>query len=124
MNAYFLTGEHMPWSREEGILDRPVPFENFFLVNTCCDGVRGGWGAWQIAYRLSYANYTDDDIFGGRGLSHTFGLNWYWNPWARMQFNALYGEIDDHEGFDEDDNSLGVLSGHYTILGTRFMVDF
>ncbi len=122
--AYFLTGEHMPWDRETGQLDRVEPWENFFLVDTCHEGVRGGWGAWQVAYRLSYANFNDDDIFGGRGFSHTLGLNWYWNPYARMQFNAIYGEIDDHEGFDDDDNSLGVLSGHYTILGTRLMVDF
>lgn len=122
--AYFLTGEHMPWDRETGQLERVVPYENFFLVDTCNDGVRGGWGAWQIAYRLSYSDYNSDDIFGGRGLSHTFGLNWWWNPFARMQFNALYGEIDDHEGFSEDGDSLGILSGHYTILGTRLMVDF
>lgn len=124
--AYFLTGEHMVWERDDGTLGRVKPFENFFLVNTCCDGVKGGWGAWQIAYRMSYANFSDDDILGGRGFSSTFGLNWYWNPYARMQFNAIYGEIDDREGFDDADppNSLGPVSGNYTILGARFMVDF
>ena len=124
--SYFLTGEHIPWEQKKGQLGRVKPFENFFLVNTCCDGIRGGWGAWQIAYRMSYANFSDADIRGGRGLSHTFGLNWHWNPYARMQFNAIYGEIDDREGFDDADppNSLGPVAGHYTILGTRFMVDF
>ncbi len=124
--AYFLTGEHMPWDRDTGQLGRVEPFENFFLVNRCCDGVRGGWGAWQIAYRMSYANFSDDDILGGRGFSHTIGLNWHWNPYARLQFNAVYGEIDDREGFDDADppNSLGPIAGHYTVLGTRLMVDF
>lgn len=124
--SYFLTGEHIPWDREDGILGRVEPFENFFLVNTCCEGVRGGWGAWQVAYRWSYANFSDADVLGGRGQSHTLGLNWHWNPYARMQFNAIYGEIDDREGFDDADpqNSLGAVSGHYTVLGTRFMVDF
>ena len=124
--AYFLTGEHMPWERDMGQIGRVEPFENFFLVNTCCDGVRGGWGAWQIAYRMSYANFSDDDILGGRGFSHTLGLNWHWNPYARLQLNAIYGEIDDREGFDDADPpaSLGPVAGHYTILGTRLMVDF
>ena len=124
--AYFLTGEHVPWVRKSGTLGRVKPFEKFFLVDTCCDGVRGGWGAWQVAYRWSYANLNDQDIFGGRGTSHTFGLNWHWNDYARLQFNAIYGEIEDHEGFDNADppNSLGPLTGDYTILGTRIMVDF
>jgi len=124
--SYFLTGEHIPWIRSRGILGRVKPIENFFLVDTCSDGVKGGWGAWQVAYRWSYADFNDDNIFGGLGQSHTFGLNWHWNSYARMQFNAIYGEIDDHEGFDDADpsNSLGQLSGHYTILGLRLMVDF
>ena len=122
--SYFLTGEHIPWSRKRGILGRVKPIENFFLVDTCNDGVKAGWGAWQIAYRFSYADFTDEDIYGGVGRSHTLGLNWHWNPYARMQFNAIYGEIDDHEGFDTNDNSLGILSGHYTVIGTRLMVDF
>ncbi len=124
--AYFLTGEHMPWNRSSGTLDRIKPFEKFFLVNTCCDGVQGGWGAWQIAYRWSYADFNDDNIQGGRGVSHTLGLNWYWNAYARMQFNAIYGEIDDAAINDGDNtgNPADALSGNYTILGARFMVDF
>ena len=116
--AYFLTGEFMPWDRETGQLARPKPLENFFIVDTADDGVQAGWGAWQLAYRWSYADYTDEDILGGIGRSHTLGLNWYWNEYSRMQFNALYGEIDDHAPV------AGFTSGHYTILGMRFMVDF
>jgi len=116
--AYFLTGEHIPWDREDGILGRVVPFENFFLVNTCEDGVRGGWGAWQVAYRWSYANLTDQDIAGGRAHSHTLALNWHWNPYASMQFNAIYGEIDDHEPV------AGQTAGDYAIVGTRLRIDF
>lgn len=118
--AYFLTGEYMPWNRETGQLDRPVPFENFFLVDTCRDGVRGGWGAWQIAARWSYGDLSDDDIQGGIGESVTLGLNWLWNPWARMQFNYIYGDIHDNAL-----NAVGGIDyGHYQIVGTRFMIDF
>jgi len=123
--SYFLTGEHMTWSRSKGTLGRVKPLENFFLVDTCNDGVRGGWGAWQIAYRYSYGDFTDDNIYGGVGKTHTLGLNWYWNAYARMQFNAIYGEIDDHRDINDDGEQVGpVLSGNFAVLGTRFMVDF
>ncbi len=116
--AYFLTGEHMPWDRESGTLERIHPFENFFLVDTCCDGVQGGLGAWQLAYRWSYADFSDQDILGGVGNSHTLGLNWYWTPYSRMQFNVGYGTIDEHAPV------AGQTAGDYTFIGARFMVDF
>jgi phosphate-selective porin OprO/OprP len=116
--SYFLTGEHMPWDRKSGTLARMIPFENFFLVDTCCDGVSAGRGAWQIAARWSYADLTDDNIEGGVGQSGTLGLNWYWNAYTRMQFNYIYGDIRQHVPVD------GFTSGVYQIVGTRFMVDF
>ncbi len=118
--SYFLTGEHLPWDRETGCLDRVEPFENFFLVDTCCDGVRGGWGAWQVAARYSMCDYSDNDIQGGIGESFTLGMNWHWNPWARMQFNYIYGNI-----YANDLNAVnGINSGDYQVVGARFMVDF
>lgn len=118
--SYFLTGEHMPWDRETGCLGRVVPFENFFLVDTCCDGVRGGWGAWQIAARYSRLDLADNDIQGGIGDSFTFGMNWYWNPYANVQFNYIYGNI-----YDNSLNAAGGIDyGDYHVLGLRFRCDF
>ncbi len=117
--SYFLTGEHMPWDRESGTLARPVPFQNFWLVDLC-NGCRGsGWGAWQVAARYSKADYSDEDVLGGEGESFTFGLNWWWNANARMQFNYITGEIENRET-----DSAGVVEGDYNIFGTRFMIDF
>jgi len=116
--AYVLTGEHVPWDRESGQLGRLKPFTNVAPFTPCIDGERTGWGAWQVAYRMSYGDLSDDDVLGGVGRSHTFGLNWYWNPWAKWQFNAIYGEIDDHAPV------AGETFGHYTALGTRFAIDF
>lgn len=121
--SYFLTGEHMPWDRKSGTLARPKPFQNFWLVNRC-DGCRdGGWGAWQIAARYSNASYNSEGIFGGHGESFTFGLNWYWNPNARMQFNYIAGQITDRNVADVGD-PIVLESGDYNIFGTRFMIDF
>lgn len=117
--AYFLTGEHTPWERKSGTLGRVKPFENFFLVDRCCGGKGWGTGAWQIAARYSHADFTDEDIFGGVGDSMTFGLNWWWTPYSRMQFNYIYGSIAQR--------SIGPFvnaSDDYDIFGSRFMVDF
>ncbi len=116
--AYFLTGEYMPWDRKRGTLARVEPIEKFFLVNRCDGGYGHGWGAWQVALRWSYADLTDDDILGGVGESLTFGLNWYWNAYARMQFNYIYGNIYKHRPVD------GETYGDYQIAGIRLMVDF
>lgn len=116
--SYFLTGEHIPWERDSGQLGRVIPHENFFAVRTC-DGCRArGWGAWQVAFRWSYADFTDRDILGGIGESYTLAVNWHWNPYAKMQFNYGYGEISNHAPV------AGQTFGTYQFLGTRFVVDF
>jgi phosphate-selective porin OprO/OprP len=119
--SYFLTGEHVPWDRETGQLDRAHPFENFFLVNTCDSGVASGMGAWQVAVRGSYLDAADSDIQGGNGEAITTALNWYWTPYAKWQFNYIYGNITNNNL----NAPLGAPNfGDYHILGTRFQVDF
>lgn len=118
--SYFLTGEHIPWDRPSGTLGRVLPFENFFLVDRCCGGTGYGMGAWQIAARYSYADFVDADILGGEGESITFGLNWHWTPYSRMQFNYIHGDIENAD----TSATAGPVSGDYDIVGARFMVDF
>lgn len=101
------------------------PFENFFWVNRC-DECRGwGLGAWQVAARYSHGDFSDQDIFGGVGDSFTFGLNWWWTPYSRVQFNYLIGSIDQRAavGGAPLDPSVST-SGQYDMFGLRFMVDF
>ncbi|QDU94710.1 OprO/OprP family phosphate-selective porin [Lignipirellula cremea] len=117
--AYFLTGEHTPWDRESGTLDRTKPFENFFLIRRNGSGCCGGWGAWQIAARYSMGDFTDQDVVGGEAESLTIGLNWWWNPNARMQFNYIHGHITNADAIPAI-----ATSGDYDIFGARFMVDF
>jgi phosphate-selective porin OprO/OprP len=118
--SWFLTGEHIPWNRQLGILGRVEPFTDFF----CVDAHRErGLGAWQFAARLSCADFNDRDIFGGIGNSVTFALNWYWNAHARMQFNYAIGRVDDRQA-DLAGGGTAVVSGDYQISGVRFMLDF
>ena len=126
--AYFLTGEHTPWDRKSGTLGRTKPFENFFIVDRCGGGRSRGLGAWQIAARYSFADFNDEGVFGGTGDSFTAGLNWWWNPNARLQFNYIHGRIAnatvDVSGNPAPPLDGTIQSGSYDIIGARFMVDF
>ena len=116
--AYMLTGEHVPYRRTSGTIDRVKPFENFFRVDTCNDGIAGGWGAWQVALRYSYLDLTDNDIRGGVENNATLGLVWYLNAYSSLQVNAIYGDIEDRAPVG------GFTDGHFTALGTRLRVNF
>ena len=108
----------MAWDRETGQLARIDPIENFFVVDTLRDGIRAGWGAWQVAYRWSYADFTDQDILGGIGDSHTLSLNWYWTAHSKMMFNLVHGNIYDHAPVG------GYTDGTFTGIGARLLMDF
>lgn len=114
--SYILTGEHHPWNRQTGTLGRLQPFENFFMVRDCDCNRQFGKGAWEVAFRYSHADLNDYDILGGEATSYTFGLNWYFNPYARMQFNYILGDM--HSGA----NAAG--QGNYQIAGLRLSVNF
>ncbi|SRR6056297_732656 len=117
--SYFLTGEHMPYNRANGVLSRVKPFENFFLVDRC-NGCRGrGWGALQVALRYDHLDLTDGGVNGGVGNMVTAGLNWHWTAYSKLQTNAIWGTIDQSGNAGPNFNG-----GDFAILGMRFMIDF
>jgi phosphate-selective porin OprO/OprP len=116
--AYYLTGEHQPYDRKRGTLERVQPFENFFLVERCCGRAGGGWGAWQIAARLSYADLTDNDVRGGVERNVTLGLNWWFNHNARWGINYVWGHIADRRP------AGGFTSGDFSGIQSRFQVNW
>ncbi len=115
---YMLTGEHIPYDRKSGTLGRLKPFEDFFLADRCDRYAKRGWGAWGVAARYSYLDISDADVLGGVGESATLAVNWHWNAYAKLQFNLIYGDIDNR------DPITGTTGGTYLIAGTRFAVDF
>jgi len=82
--SYFLTGEHRPYKKTEGIFDRVKPKKNW--------GDDGGLGAWEVAARYSYLDLTDGPVRGGRLRDLTMGLNWYLNPNVRMMWNYIWAD--------------------------------
>lgn len=116
--AYFLTGEHQPYKRSLGKLDRPKPIENFFLVDRLCGGYGNGWGAWQVAARYSYIDLTDADITGGVQNNLTLALNWWWNDRSRLMLNYIWGRIEDRGPIG------GFATGDFSALAMRFQLDW
>lgn len=82
----FLTGEKRPYNRHEFVWDRVIPNEPFFLIDGC-NGCILGKGAWQLGVRYSMFDANDGTVQGGRLDDVTIGLNWYWNPNTKVQFN-------------------------------------
>jgi phosphate-selective porin OprO/OprP len=91
--GYFLTGEHRPYDRASGAIDRVKPFEDFFLVRTD-HGLARGLGAWEVAARFSHIDLNDGDVSGGVLDDFTFGVNWYCNPYCKVVFNYIHSWLD------------------------------
>ncbi len=92
--GWFLTGEHRPYDRIAGAVDRIKPFENFFRVMTD-DGVASGYGAWELAFRWSWIDLNDGTIQGGTLTDLTSGVNWYLNAYTKLMFNHIHAFADD-----------------------------
>lgn len=108
--GYFLTGENRTYNRSFGVFDRIVPYSDFFGLgrhDSIC-----GWGAWEATARWSYVNLSDPNavplpgqpvppappnVFPNPGSMHesTLGLNWYWNPYTKLQFCWMHCMLDD-----------------------------
>jgi phosphate-selective porin OprO/OprP len=90
-------------------------------VRTCDGSTATGHGAWELAYRFSYINMLDDLTTKGAGLAtdHTFGLNWYLNPFTKVMFNYVHS-------IDTYNVTAGnrVTGGNLDIFEMRCAMDF
>ncbi len=104
--SWFLTGEHRPYKRAEGIFDRVHPLRNFSIAD-------GGPGAWEVGVRISHLDLNDTGIFGGKLDDLSVVLTWYLRPNTKVMLNYTYSQLD-RAGIEADAH----------ILQTRFHVDF
>lgn len=105
--GWFLTGEHRPYDRVAGAIDRVKPFEDFFWVNTN-GGRMCGSGAWEVAARYSYIDLNDGSIRGGIMQNATAGVNWYCNPYCKVVFNYIHSFVTDRTGIASEANAWGL----------------
>jgi phosphate-selective porin OprO/OprP len=86
-----LTGETHPYIPDLAVYGGITPANPFSFWG-------GGWGAWEIAGRVSTMNLNDqlgtaNGIAGGQQTIYTVGLNWYVNSNVRFMFDYLHGNI-------------------------------
>ena len=113
-SGVLLTGESRTWNPKSATWNRIVPRHNLGFGDECGGG--GGVGAVELASRYSQFDASDKGIDGGRLRAVTVGLNWYWNPNMKMQFNY------DYVYRDEASNPLA--KGQVHSFGTRAAFDF
>jgi len=95
--SWTLTGETHPYNPQAASYFRISPRHPFSLKD-------GGWGAWEVAARISYvnldSNFVQGDalsadpaaIDGGKQTAYSLGLNWYPNDLVR--FMVDYSHVD------------------------------
>jgi phosphate-selective porin OprO/OprP len=121
---YRLTGEHRGYDKRLASLKNPVPFTNFISLRP--GGVKG-WGAFEIAARLSYvelrnpakltpADYIASTNSSGNGTltDSTLGMTWWLNYHTKVQFNWIHAMLNNTaKGYSLADSFV-----------TRLQVDF
>ena len=83
----FLTSDHDHYSKQTATFERIKPRENFFLVRGRDGGSISGLGAIQVGARYNYLNLNSHGLNGGILNNLTTGLNWFWNPNMKLQFD-------------------------------------
>lgn len=111
--GYFLTGEHRPYDRKAGAIDRIKPFNN---VGDC------GIGAWEVAARWSQIDLNDGIVQGGRMRNLTGGVNWYLNPYCKWVFNYIHSWTDGRDYFPTPTSRE--ISSQTDAFATRVQLDF
>jgi phosphate-selective porin OprO/OprP len=109
---WFLTGEHTPYVKRDGVFGRVVPLRDYHIKK---GNPNRGIGAWQVGARLSYVNLNDKAIQGGQIYDGTAGVNWYLNANMKFQFNYI---VEHREG------PTGTPVGWINGLGLRAAFDF
>jgi phosphate-selective porin OprO and OprP len=89
--SFVLTGETHPYVPASAAYGGIIPAKPFSPSS-------GGWGAWEIAGRISTVDLNDQlgtatGVAGGRQTIYTAALNWYVNRNIRFMFDYLHGNI-------------------------------
>ncbi|MGH6637598.1 MAG: OprO/OprP family phosphate-selective porin [Polaromonas sp.] len=95
--AYTLTGEARPYRADRGYFDGIKPARNFG---------NDGWGAFEIALRLSGLDLTDGSVLGGRERNASAAFNWYLNQYLRVSANVIKVLEVDGGAFDGEEPTV------------------
>jgi phosphate-selective porin OprO/OprP len=128
--SWTLTGEQRKYNPSAGAYAGIIPDHPVSLSS-------GGWGAWELAARVSYINLVDNFIGGeslsgqpaavdgGKQTNFTLGLNWYVNNNMRYMLNWVHGEFDKSNPTAVPGAKLGTQIGtDFDAIAVRAQVAF
>jgi phosphate-selective porin OprO/OprP len=114
--AWAITGETHHYNPQAGSYFRLSPSHPFSLKD-------GGWGAWEIAARVSYVDLNSNfipgqaisadpgAIDGGKQTAYSVGLNWYPNDLVRFMIDYSHVDYDKINGVAATGLPLGTPIG-------------
>lgn len=110
LGSYFLTGESRNYYQRLGSFWRVSPRREFDPWG------KGGWGAFEIAARVSHIDLDDEaenlagGVRGGVSDNISLALNWYFNPYVRLSMNYVHAKVKnvDEHGMQEGGTVNGV----------------
>lgn len=89
--SWFITGENRRYNRQNGVLGKLIPKNNFnFKKNP-------GLGAFELGARYTYSDFSDQDIAGGKFGRFTTALGWYPNAHFRFEINYGNGSLEKND---------------------------
>ena len=108
--SWILTGENRKYHTAGGIFAGVSPEKEFRLGES-------GWGALELALRLSRVDLNDKFIEGGKERNFTAGLNWYLRRKIRFMVNYVHAKVEDRADPYID-------NGRADIIMSRFQINF
>jgi len=124
--SYFLTGEHRPYNKTPSTSDYQATFGRV-IPNCNFNPSSGGFGAWEVAFRVSNVDLNDTaaGFNGGNETDYTAGINWYLNPNVMLKLNYVYATVGTHAAATlAKDGSPLFPMGHENIVESRFQIAF
>ena len=128
--SWTLTGESHLYNPQAGAYFRINPKHPFSLT-------QGGWGAWEIAARVTYVDLDSNfrtgsalavqpaAVDGGRQTGYTLGLNWYPNDLFRLLLDYNHVDYSKANGTAVKGAALGVpIGASLDALSLRAQVAF
>lgn len=108
--SWVLTGEARKYRASTGVFTGITPHEEFNLRQS-------GWGAWELALRISEVDLNDTYILGGEEQNITLGLNWYLRHKIRFMINYVNVVVEDRA-------DLLIYESEADIIMSRTQVNF
>jgi len=105
--SWSLTGERRLYDRVEAIFGRLEPEQPFRMSGA-------GYGALELAARVSVLDLSDGGVRGGRMVSFTFGPTWTLNRFWRVLAGYVYADVSQTD--DGRDGGIHILQARLELL--------